>query len=104
MPLSRTSLVLTSCLGGPQKGITKLKRILEDDPNEEQFNAELYMMLYTYASLCSFLYKEGARYLSCFAAVQDHLQHVHPKSRRMITRSSCTGATAMPSACTSARR
>ena len=33
-----------------EKGITKLKRILEGDPNEESFDAEFYMMLYTCAS------------------------------------------------------
>jgi len=30
-----------------EKGITKLKRILEGDPDEESFDAEFYMMLYT---------------------------------------------------------
>jgi len=33
-----------------QKGITKLKNILEGKP-EPQFSSEDYMMLYTYASL-----------------------------------------------------
>lgn len=36
-----------------QKGITKLKNILEGLP-EPQFSSEDYMMLYTYAFLCSF--------------------------------------------------
>lgn len=35
-----------------QKGITKLKNILEGKP-EPQFSSEDYMMLYTYASLSS---------------------------------------------------
>lgn len=30
-----------------QGGIDKLVKILEGDPNEEQFNAEQYMTLYT---------------------------------------------------------
>ena len=33
----------------PQKGIKKLKRLLEGE-EEEQFSAEQYMMLYTCAS------------------------------------------------------
>lgn len=36
-----------------QKGITKLKNILEGLP-EPQFSSEDYMMLYTYSFLCSF--------------------------------------------------
>ena len=30
-----------------EKGIIKLKKILEGDPAEESFDAEFYMMLYT---------------------------------------------------------
>jgi cullin 1 len=36
-----------------QKGITKLKNILEGLP-EPQFSSEDYMMLYTYPFLCCF--------------------------------------------------
>ena len=36
-----------------QKGITKLKNILEGLP-ESQFSSEDYMMLYTYPFLCHF--------------------------------------------------
>ncbi len=36
-----------------EKGITKLKRILEGDPDEESFDAEFYMMLYTCACVLS---------------------------------------------------
>lgn len=38
-----------------QKGITKLKNILEGLP-EPQFSSEDYMMLYTYSFLCSFCF------------------------------------------------
>ena len=38
-----------------QKGITKLKNILEGLP-EPQFSSEDYMMLYTYSSLYSLLF------------------------------------------------
>ena len=32
------------------KGITKLKRILEGNDDESNFDAELYIQLYTYAN------------------------------------------------------
>ena len=38
-----------------QKGITKLKNIL-DGPTEQQFSSEDYMMLYTYPSFMYILY------------------------------------------------
>ena len=41
---SATSCVLARCA---QTGIEKLKRLLEGDRDEPQFNAEQYMSLYT---------------------------------------------------------
>jgi hypothetical protein len=39
-----------------QKGITKLKNLLEGKPGEAQFNSEDYMMLYTYVPLQLFIF------------------------------------------------
>jgi len=75
-----------------QKGITKLKNILEGVP-ETQFSSEDYMMLYTYSSLhclfvfgclrsfffiCIFFYLSTV-FFSWFV-LQDHLQYVYSEA------------------------
>lgn len=46
-----------------QKGITKLKNILEGLP-EPQFSSEDYMMLYTYPLLCYFFFMPVCMHVS----------------------------------------
>ncbi|GJN31887.1 hypothetical protein PR202_gb20342 [Eleusine coracana subsp. coracana] len=70
-----------------QKGITKLKNILEGKP-EPQFSSEDYMMLYTSDPLIRFC--ATGRSTTCAR-----------RSRRTITRSSSTRSTASPSRSTS---
>lgn len=67
--------------GSPQHGIVKLIRLLEGE-KESQFNAEQYMMLYTWV-LLQLLLSCRARSAACSRASrasQDHLQHVHPET------------------------
>lgn len=69
-----------------QKGITKLKNILEGLP-EPQFSSEDYMMLYTYysafcilISFLNFLCFSQVFSSSLDSTLQDNLQHVHSET------------------------
>jgi hypothetical protein len=63
-----------------QKGITKLKNILEGKP-EPQFSSEDYMMLYTFVLLPPFPSLVSPRSGSDLGFwEQDDLQHVHPEA------------------------
>jgi hypothetical protein len=76
-----------------QKGIMKLRKLLEGE-EEEQFTAEQYMMLYTYATSTTLLLwpcfachnAPQSHLMHASPVVQDDLQHVHTEATERLLR------------------